>query len=117
MRDVVARVRLHVRVRGRDVARAWLFAPPVTPARARDLIKAAGAAKGCRPEPQDPGFGQQSVAVVCDKGGTTTASYRGLFGDAWLSCSVAVATGSVDQPALLDRTGRWCVQVAEAASA
>jgi len=98
-------------------ARAWLFAPPVTPARARELIRAARDAQGCRPEPQDPGFGQDSVAVVCDKGGQTTAAYHGLFGDAWLSCSVTVQTGSVDEPALVDRTGRWCVQVAEAASA
>ncbi|MET0525567.1 MAG: hypothetical protein ABWZ91_12250 [Nocardioides sp.] len=98
-------------------ARAWLFAPPVTPARARDLVRQARTAAGCQPQPNDPGFGQRSVAVVCDADGETTASYHGLFGDAWLSCSLAVPTGSVDEPALLDRTGRWCVQVAEAASA
>jgi hypothetical protein len=98
-------------------ARAWLFAPPVTPARARELIRQASRVQGCRAEPGDPGFGQRSVAMVCETDGEQTASYRGLFGDAWLSCSIAVPTGSVDVPELMDRTGRWCVQAAEAARA
>ena len=98
-------------------ADAWLFAPPVTPERADDLIRLAGKATGCRPDPQDPGFGQRSVATVCTADGRLTASYHGLFGDAWLNCSVTVAEGDVDATALQDRAGRWCVQVAEAARA
>jgi hypothetical protein len=117
VRDVSHEFGCTFRAEDGTTARAWLFAPPVTPARARDLVKDARSGQGCRPEPQDPGFGQKSVAVVCEADGETTASYRGLFGDAWLSCSLAVATGSVQDSALLDRTGRWCVQVAEAARA
>jgi hypothetical protein len=98
-------------------ARAWLFAPPVTSARARELIKLARGQKGCRPEPGDPGFGQHSLALVCVSDDEMTASYRGLFGDSWLSCEISVPAGEVEQPALIDRAGRWCVQAAEAARA
>jgi hypothetical protein len=42
-------------------------------------------------------------------------TFHGLFGDAWLSCSLS-AVGA-DQDGLVDRTGRWCVAVAQAASA
>ena len=52
------------------IARAWLFAPPVTPARARHLVKAAARRPGLpRRSPRTPGFGQQSVAVVCESDG------------------------------------------------
>jgi hypothetical protein len=97
-------------------ARAWLFAPPVTPARAGALVDRALATRGCRPDEQGPAFGRPSVGLVCEAGGEATASYRGLFGDAWLSCSLTVPVGSLEAADLLDRTGRWCVQVAEAAS-
>ena len=99
------------------VARAWLFAPPVSPAQAHGLVEQARGQQGCRPDEKAPGFGQKSVAVVCDGDGATTASYHGLFGDAWLNCSVEVPPGSTDEQDLLDRAGRWCVQVAEAARA
>jgi len=98
---------------GRTRAETWLFAPPVTPDRSRDLLKQARAQPGCVPEEKAPSFGTPSVALVCTDRATVTASYRGLFGDAWLVCEL---TGRLDRAALVDRAGRWCVQVVEAAA-
>lgn len=89
-------------------AQAWVFAPPVTPARARELGRQATRAKGCRALPDAAPFGDRSVAVTCRTGGDTVTTYHGLFGDAWLSCSL-----SGDD---VERTGRWCVRVAAAAA-
>jgi len=101
----------------RTTARAWLFAPPVTVERAHDLARQARGGKGCRPQKDAPAFGQDSVALLCAGDSDVTASYHGLFGDAWLSCSLTVAKGTLADPELTDRTGRWCVQAAEAARA
>jgi hypothetical protein len=92
------------------IARAWVFAPPVTAEQAAALRKAA-TGRGCRPIKDAPAYGDPSVAVRC---GAETA-FHGLFGDAWLSCSVEATEG--EPGALLDRTGRWCVTVAQAATA
>jgi hypothetical protein len=97
-------------------ARAWVFAPPVTRLRADELVAdAAGRASCTRPTPA-PAYGAPSVALVCPAGPVTWASFRGLFGDAWLACSLA-APSSLAEKDLLDRAGRWCVAVAQAASA
>lgn len=97
-----------------DEARAWVFAPPVTPAAARSLVREASSAKGCRvPEPS-PAFGKPSVALVCRSGSTTTVSYRGLFGDAWLTCSLT-APGRVTEE-LTSRAEQWCGEVVDAAA-
>jgi hypothetical protein len=109
--------------RGTDgtTARAWVFTPPVTSRQARAVARSATTASGCSSVADAPAFGRPSAAVVCRADGTLEASYRGLFGDAWLSCSLAVpaAGASADRAAradLVDRTGRWCVAVATAAS-
>ena len=99
--------------RGRTVARAWVFAPPVTPAAAQALAKGARGEEGCSAKRSAPDFGAPSVALTCRAGTTVEASYRGLFGDAWLACSLN-APGSRQE--VLARTGDWCVAVAEAAS-
>ncbi len=100
-------------------ARAWVFAPPVTRARAKELVTAASKAAGCAAVPGAPPFGKPSVATVCPgakkTSKATVATYAGLFGDAWLSCNVA-APAKVGQDELVDRAGRWCVEVAMAAS-
>ena len=101
-------------------ARAWVFAPPVTRVRADDLVAQAVAEKGCTTPRAAAEFGVPSVVLVCRGADGVEASYRGLFVDAWLSCSLALPAGDPDaaeaaQPALLDRTGRWCVAAAEAA--
>ena len=82
-------------------ARAWVFAAPVTPQWAGDLVRMAPQA-GCHPVATAP-FGAPASALSC---GSTTV-LRGLFGDAWLSCALT----SHD----LDLVGRWCVAVARAA--
>ena len=49
------------------------------------------------------------VWVRCEDG---TTAFHGLFGDAWLSCSLRIRpAGDAD----LDRVGRWCATVAQAA--
>lgn len=83
----------------------WVFAPPVTPGRAAGLRRAAAQEDGCRPVAGAPPYGSPSVAVRCGR----TISFQGLFGDAWLSCSA-----STDDLAV---AGRWCVSVAQAATA
>jgi hypothetical protein len=54
------------------------------------------------------------VALTCtNKQGTSRASYRGLFGDAWLVCEVEQPAGAAADA--LDVAGRWCVGVLQAA--
>ncbi len=95
-------------------ARAWLFAPPVTPARARDLVRDA-LAPGCAGV-ERADYGRPSIATRCGSRGFVEEGYRGLFGDAWLSCTLAF-TGPEQPHDLTERADRWCVQVVEAASA
>ncbi|RHW27622.1 hypothetical protein D0Z08_08050 [Nocardioides immobilis] len=96
--------------------RAWLFVPPVPRSRATELIADASGRPGCTRPAQAPAYGAPSVALVCPSGDRRWASFRGLFGDAWLTCSLAAPT-SVPEQDLLDRAGRWCVAVAKAAAA
>jgi hypothetical protein len=95
------------------VARAWVFAPPVGAARAARLVRAAGGAERCRPIADAPAYGAPSAAVACRTAAGGRTTLQGLFGDAWLSCSLETPGAVPD----LDRTGRWCVAVAQAASA
>ena len=70
------------------------------------------AARRCRTRPRSGVRPSQS----CAGRWRLEVSYRGLFGDAWLSCALAVPARGVDRAALLDGAGRWCVAVATAAS-
>lgn len=109
---------------GREgVARSWVFVPPVTPARAAQLVATARRMPGCTALPAAK-FGSPAVGTLCHAGGRTTVTYGGLFGDAWLSCSLDAATPA-DQPAgtrataekaLISKAGIWCVRVATTAS-
>ena len=98
---------------GRKVARAWVFAPPVTPGDAKALVKAARQVEDCDVPRRAPDFGAPSLARTCPAGKGVEASYRGLFGDAWLACSLT-APGAPD--AVLEKAGAWCVAAARAAS-
>ena len=95
-------------------ARAWVFAPPVTTRSAKELARAARAEPGCETVPDAPRFGKPSTALVCEVGQRLEVSYRGLFGDAWLTCTLSAAAG-VPRPELIERAGRFCVAVVEAA--
>ena len=87
----------------------------MTRTRATDLVADAAGREGCTTAAPAPANGAPSVALVCPAGDRTWASFRGLFGDAWLSCSLA-APAQLGEKELLDRAGRWCVAVAQAAS-
>lgn len=104
--------------RGADgtVARAWLFVPPVTRASADALIAEARKAEGCEPDAGAAAYGVPSLALACQDGGTRLRSYRGLFGDAWLTCQLA-APASVAADVQADRASRWCAGVATAVEA
>jgi hypothetical protein len=106
------------RIEGTDGAevRAWLFAPPVTRSRATDLVDDAAQRASCTRPSGAPSYGAPSIALVCPAGDRRWASFRGLFGDAWLACSLAGPARLTDLE-LLDRAGRWCVAVTEAAAA
>lgn len=91
-------------------ARAWVFAPPVTPGTARQLVRTARSEEGCRPIAGAPDFGQPSLALTCRTARGVQASFRGLFGDAWLTCTV---TGAATDGAevVAERADRWCAAV------
>ncbi|MFD1248315.1 hypothetical protein ACFQ3F_11000 [Nocardioides ginsengisoli] len=95
--------------------RAWVFAPPVTAAWAQQLVAAAAKTKGCTALAGAPAYGTPSTGLVCELGDQRSVTYRGLFGDAWLACSLTLPV-AVDQAQLVDRAGKWCVAVAQAAS-
>jgi hypothetical protein len=99
----------------RSEARAWVFAPPVHAQRARQLVRDAGRDRECEARPT-PAYGSPSVGLLCTGEAGGRASYRGLFGDAWLTCELISRDPEVSGPELLRRTGAWCVGVAEAAS-
>ena len=95
------------------VARAWVFAPEVDADQAQRLVRSAAKAPGCEPA-EGPAFGDPTLALTCTKDGIAQASYRGLFGDAWLVCEVVRPAGATWD--VVDRAGRWCVGVLEAAA-
>jgi hypothetical protein len=95
-------------------ARAWVFAPPVDAKRAAALVKAAGKREDCKASPE-PVYGSPSVELLCTSEAGGVASYRGLFGDAWLTCELSLKDLEVTDAELLRRTGAWCVGVAQAA--
>jgi len=99
-------------------ASGWVFAPPVPRATADKLLRRARDAKGCEPIPDAPAYGEPSLGLFCTGRLGQEVSFRGLFGDAWLVCSLRFADVSPGQSRdeAVDRTGRWCVAVARAAS-
>ena len=96
------------------VVRAWVLAPPVTRRQAGELGRYAVRENGCAAVPDAPPFGARTVGVRCEADGAVETAFHGLVGDAWLSCSVVVS-GPDDE--LVERAGRWCVTVLQAAAA
>jgi hypothetical protein len=97
--------------------RAWVFAPPVDQQRARRLVQEQRGSN-CRVVEDAPRFGSPGTAVTCELGrGATLVRFAGLFDDAWLTCELHAPRGTEGAPEqLVDRTGRWCVAVLDAAS-
>jgi hypothetical protein len=97
-----------------DVARAWVFVPRVTRAQARALVRGVRRQPGCRLV-DGHSFGSPGTGSICVRGGRSEAAYRGLFVDAWLSCSVTDGgRDELSERALLKKAGDWCVQAATA---
>ncbi len=103
----------------RAAARAWTFTPPISPGRAKAVARQLRREQGCTPVEDAPAFGDPGLGRTCERGPRVVGSYGGLFGDAWLGCSVAVpkaqARGEQGRRDLVRRTGAWCVQVLESA--
>jgi hypothetical protein len=91
-------------------ARVWVFSAPVGTAYARTLVRQARRTPGCTPRADETGFGDPTLTDVCRDDAATTATLRGLFGDAWLSCQLSVEDGPAGE--VLDRAQRWCVEAA-----
>lgn len=92
-------------------AAAWVFAPPVTQDRAKEL--AGEVPKGCERLGDAPAFGEPTRAQWCDQDGPQV-TYAGLFGDAWLTCELSPAE-RMPRKELVELSGRWCLAVARAA--
>lgn len=94
---------------GEVTARAWVFAPPITPERADDLASEV-VGPSCRAVRSAPPLGAPSVARTCGSDpGAGLVGYHGLVGDAWVSCEI---NGGAAKD--LDLVGQWCVAVLEA---
>lgn len=104
-------------------AAAWVFAPPVTRAAAKELVIDARETAGCR-KVKAPPFGSPTIALTCKDSAQgdaeaapeqlTSVSLRGLFGDAWLVCEATVPGG--DQEQVTERIEDFCLSVAQAAA-
>jgi hypothetical protein len=90
-------------------ARAWVFAPAVSPRQARAWAADAREQDGCEDLAGRTTYGRPGLTRVCADAGTVTASLRGLFGDAWLTCEVSDRAAADDVRA---RAEQWCVHVA-----
>ena len=101
--------------RGSGIARAWLFAQPVTSAQASAMIEQRNAEKSCRPA-AELSFGDPGVVQSCEQDGRRRVTAAGLFGDAWLTCQLLVTTPG-DPDELLEQAQRWCTEVARATAA
>lgn len=94
-------------------ARVWVFVGPVTTGTGRKIVRDAGRERGCAVRPDPPTFGIPSSGTVCrtTKPAARSATLRGLFGDAWLSCRLSTP-GATDGSGTAQRADQWCVRVA-----
>ena len=94
------------------VARAWVFARPVTGAFAASIVAAARHQPSCANRP-NPVFGTPAMTQVCSaRSGSVRVRHAGLFGDTWLTCELQAPRTSV--PVLVLRTDDWCAAVVSA---
>ncbi|MFL6108858.1 MAG: hypothetical protein ACJ716_12265 [Marmoricola sp.] len=96
------------------VARAWVFARPVSASYATTLVRQARTKHGCTASTGKL-FGTPSVVQTCRRAGSPLrVRHAGLFGDTWLTCEVG---GSGTRAALRKRADGWCLDVANALNA
>lgn len=110
LRDVAAEFGC-VFTRGTNRARVWVFAAPITPYDARQLVKTERSEEGCTPTGVLR-FGRPGAVLDC-RAGTGTASKRtlhavGRIGDAWVHCELTSLATPEDSRFVL-RGQRWCV--------
>jgi hypothetical protein len=92
-------------------ARVWVFAASVGTPQARRLVRDARDTPRCSFPADATGFGTPSLTSVCTRDDEVVTTLRGLFGDTWLSCELAVS-GPAGPDAVHTRANRWCVHVA-----
>lgn len=94
---------------GSSAAAAWVFASPVQPGFARNVVADSASRNGCREEPAAT-FGKPSELQDCRlAGGVVRVRHAGLFGQTWLTCQVSAALPVTE---VTRRADAWCVQVA-----
>jgi hypothetical protein len=92
-------------------ARVWVFAASVGTPQARRLVRDVRDTPRCSFPADATGFGTPSLTSVCTRDDEVVTTLRGLFGDAWLSCELAVSEPA-GADAVRTRADRWCVHVA-----
>lgn len=120
------------------VARTWIFARPVPPQEARELVRRARRGRDCA-FPESVRFGTPSLTSVCEvadiptgpddrddgAAGSDDAAVRarleGLFHDTWMGCEVsdpvAVLETHDGRADVVRRAEQWCTDVVNAVSA
>lgn len=94
---------------GDAVARAWMFARPVSPAFARRVIGSATRDdKDCQAR-RTTDFGKPSMLQTCQTEQTSRVRRAGLFLDTWLTCEISDTTPAAT---LRQRADAWCSQIA-----
>ena len=98
---------------GDGTAEAWVFAPPVTRKRAAGLVASAQRSPKCLDSSAAPDFGRPSAVCASRSDDAHAITLQGLFGDAWLTCSLTL---DESQREVDDRAMRWCAAVATGAA-
>jgi hypothetical protein len=93
-------------------ARAWVFARPVTPRLAAQVVRDAVGQRGCRTA-GNAGFGRPSYRQACRVDDTQQVRRAGLFGQTWLTCELTVP-GATPAREVTQRADAWCVEVVNA---
>jgi hypothetical protein len=103
------------------VARAWVFARPVTVAEARTLVRQARRGDDCA-FPESVRFGAPSLTSVCEVAGPppeevpmVRARLEGLFTDSWVGCEITEPLGRGEDTGaradVVQRADQWCTAV------
>ena len=100
---------------GDSSAEAWVFAPPITRQAGRGPgARRAGPVRSASTTSAPTSDGPSASCASRDDD-AVAMSFQGLFGDAWLTCSLTLAEGRESQ--VDERASRWCAAVATGAAA